>query len=114
MADRSKIDLFLKIGLLFLVSVNLAGCLPVSNPGVTTAPNISVTEIYTPAPSLFPVFPGAEGFGAMTGGGRGGKVIEVTVLEDSGPGSLRAAVSAEGPRIIVFRVAGDIEHEYDL
>jgi|GEM_PF-2685908 len=55
-----------------------------------------------------PAFPGAEGFGAVTAGGRGGKVIEVTSLDDSGPGTFRAACEAEGPRIVVFRVAGII------
>lgn len=53
-----------------------------------------------------PAFPGAEGFGSTTPGGRGGRVILVTNLEDSGPGSLRAACEAEGPRVVVFRVAG--------
>ena len=54
-------------------------------------------------------FPGAEGFGAKTVGGRYGKVIEVTNLNDSGPGSLREAIDAPDPRIVVFRVAGTIE-----
>lgn len=56
-----------------------------------------------------PAFPGAEGFGSVTKGGRGGTVIAVAHLNDSGPGSLRAAVEAQGPRIVVFRVSGTIE-----
>jgi len=53
-------------------------------------------------------FPTAEGFGADARGGRGGRVIEVTSLNDSGDGSLRAAMEAPGPRICVFRVSGTI------
>lgn len=53
-----------------------------------------------------PAFPGAEGFGAGTPGGRGGRVLLVTTTNDSGPGSLRAAIEAQGPRIVVFRVGG--------
>lgn len=60
-------------------------------------------------PKPLPAFPGAEGFGAETRGGRGGKIIEVTNLDDSGPGSFRAACEAKGPRIVVFRTGGTIE-----
>ncbi len=55
-----------------------------------------------------PAFPGAEGFGAQAVGGRGGKVLLVTNLDDSGPGSLRAAVESNGPRTVIFRVSGTI------
>lgn len=53
-------------------------------------------------------FPGAQGFGAGAAGGRGGRIIPVTTLADSGPGSFRACVTAEMPRVCVFRVGGVI------
>lgn len=57
-----------------------------------------------------PAFPGAQGFGSETPGGRGGRIVEVVNLDDAGPGSLRQALEVEeGPRIVVFRTGGTVE-----
>lgn len=59
-------------------------------------------------------FPGAEGYGKYAKGGRGGTVYEVTNLNDTGPGSFRAAVEASGVRTVVFRISGTIKLKSDL
>ena len=63
---------------------------------------------------VIPAFPGAWGGAMFTQGGRGGKVIAVTNLNDKGIGSLRAALEAEGSRMVVFRVAGNIKIQDDI
>ena len=62
-----------------------------------------------PPGDWLPAFPGAEGFGTETPGGRGGRVYVVSTLDWDGPGSFYEALMAEEPRIIVFAVSGVIE-----
>lgn len=62
-------------------------------------------------PAALPAFPGALGWASKTPGGRGGRIIRVTSLASEGPGTLREAIEAKGPRIIVFEVGGVIDLE---
>ncbi|MBC7948800.1 MAG: pectate lyase [Chitinophagaceae bacterium] len=71
--------------------------------------SVSTTEVSTPI-----AFPGAEGFGKYTTGGRGGKVMIVTNLDDKGPGSFREAAEGKGKRIVVFGISGTIHLESRL
>ena len=88
-----------------LAALAAALTLPISLPAAAAA--------QTPAPTVveagLPAFPGAQGWAAKTVGGRGGRIIRVTNLNGEGPGSLRAAIEAEGPRIVVFEVGGVID-----
>jgi pectate lyase len=90
---------------------NCPGPAPVSTapppPIPTPPPDPPPPPPPTPTPSSSPAaFPGAQGSAASSLGGRGGAAIEVTNLNDAGPGSLRACVMASAPRTCIFRVAG--------
>lgn len=60
----------------------------------------------TATSGIKPAFSGAQGYGAASQGGRGGRIIPVTTLADGGAGSLRACIDASGPRVCIFRVSG--------
>lgn len=70
--------------------------------------------VVLPLPSGLRAFPGAEGWGALATGGRGGRVVFVTTLAASGPGSLADALAQSGPRTVIFRVSGVIPTDAQL
>ena len=75
---------------------------------------ITIVTLALTASAQVPAFPGAEGHGRYTDGGRGGRLVHVTNLNDKGAGSLREAVKGDDRKIIVFDVGGVIPLESDL
>lgn len=73
----------------------------------TSSGKSAATAATSDPTSLLPAFPGAEGFGALATGGRGGSIYRVTTLANAGPGSFRDAVS-QPHRLVVFEVGGTI------
>lgn len=107
---------------LMLAAVTVTG-LVIAGLVFTPDPPRQATQVPDPMPSAparqaakggVPTFPGAQGFGTRTPGGRGGRVLLVTNLDDSGPGSFRAAVTARGKRMVLFRVSGTILLKSDI
>lgn len=78
-------------------------------PALGQTPAQASPDSKTASAAPMKAFPGALGWGAVTQGGRGGKILRVTNLNADGPGSFMAAVETKGPRIVVFEVGGVID-----
>lgn len=100
--------------ILIPVALMIVACSKGNNPATGNKPDPVMPDKPTPVNEVAIAFPGAEGFARDVTGGRGGRVIKVTNLNDAGAGSLRAAINETGKRIIVFDVSGTITLKSNL
>jgi len=98
----------MKSMLLLVLAMHVMACSKSSVPASGDERKPGTPDRPAPLNEAAYAFPGAEGYGKYTTGGRGGVVMEVTTLNDAGAGSLREAVKGTAAKIVVFRVAGTI------